>query len=177
MKSAWLRATISRRSSAWTSSTRSRSRRSRRSDSTGRRRLAVGWAFQLDRISFRVREVDRATVALGAVAIADWTNSSVVPLQVGDDRFLIERFDAKAEMVEVETACLRGGETSFLRYDKIEHAIPDAKMRHRKLGSVRDMFGAQHVAVKSAHGIDVPDSQNEVVDVANLNLCHCASSR
>src|SRR5947208_2456791 len=49
-------------------------------------------------------------------------------------------------------------------------------MRHGELGSIRNMFRAQHVTVKSAHGIDVPDPQNQVVDLANLNLCHFASS-
>src|SRR5205814_5288107 len=88
----------------------------------------------------------------------------------------IERLDAKAEMVEIETACGRCRKAAFLRFDQVEHAIADAKMRHGELGSIRNMFCAQHVTVKSAHGIDVPDPQNQVVDLANLNLCHFASS-
>src|SRR5205085_331073 len=120
MKRAWRRATKSRRWSGSTSSTRSRKKPSKRSNSLGRwRRLAVGGAFQLDGVAFRIGEVDRHAVALGAVAIADRADGDVVLLQVGDDRFLVERLDAKAEVIEVEAAGLRRAEAPFLRFDEI----------------------------------------------------------
>jgi hypothetical protein len=92
----------------------------RTAGSTGRRRPAIGRSFQLDRISLRVREVDRDTVALRAVALANRAKGNVMPLQVSDDRFLIERFDAKAKMVEVETARRRRGNASLVHFDEVD---------------------------------------------------------
>ena len=144
--------------------------------SSGRRRLAVGRSFQLDRISFRIGEVDRNAVALRAVAIANRTDGNVMPLQVRDDRFLIERFDAKAEMVEVKAACPGAGRPRLSASTRSSMHSPTRRCDIGELGSIGHVFRAQHVTVKSAHGVDVPDSQNQVVDVANLNLCHFASS-
>src|SRR5688572_16979448 len=173
MKSAWPRATRSRCWLGSMSSTGSRKKPSRRSDSLRRwRRFAVRWAFQLDRVAFGVRKVNRRPVALRAVALPHRADGDVMPLQVSDDRLLVERLDAKAEMVEVEAAGLGRGEAAFMRFDEIQHASADAQMGHGEVGPVGDVLRAQHVAVEGAHGIDVAHAQDEVVDVSNLDRCH-----
>ena len=56
--------------------------------------------------------------------------------------------------------------------DQVEHAIADAQMRHGEARPVGDVFRAEHVAIEGAHHIDVADAQNQVVDIANPDLCH-----
>src|SRR5581483_878405 len=131
----------------------------------------------LHRVAFRIGEVDGNAIALRAITIADWAEGDVMPLQVSDDRFLVERLDAETEMVEVETAGVRRREAALADFDEVEHAFADAQMRHRELRSIADMLRAQHVAVETAHGVDVADSQNQVVDLANLDRDHRAYPR
>src|SRR3954467_373503 len=78
---------------------------------TGRRRLAVGRAFELDDIALRISEVNRDAVALGAKARPDVAHGHAVLPEMRGDRMLVERLDAQAQVIHVATFVARSDAT------------------------------------------------------------------
>jgi hypothetical protein len=79
-----------------------------------------------------------------------------------DDRVLVERLDAKAEVIHV-AALPRVG------FHKIDHGVAHPQVGHAELGTVGNMGGAEDIAIEAAHRIDVLHAQDNVVDTADLD--------
>ena len=133
-----------------------------------RYRLAIRRPLQLDGVALGIGEVDRDAVALGAEAGPDLADGDTVMLEVGDDRVLVEGFDAQAKVVHVAALGARSSASGLAQgamdFDQIDEQGAHAQVRHAELGAVRDVRCAEDFAVEAAHGVDIPDAQDDVIN-------------
>src|SRR6185436_12720013 len=156
-----------------------------------RKRLLVLWGWGLrarvrrplefHRVALGVGEVDRDAAALGAETVPDVADGDAVLLQVGDDGLLVERLDAKAEVIHVAALAAGGGAAGLaeraVHRDEVDHARADAQVGHAEFGSIGDEARAEDVAVEARHRLDVAHAQDDVVDAADVDHSRPTSAR
>jgi hypothetical protein len=90
---------------------------------------------------------------------------------VGDDRLLIKRLHAQAEMIHVAPfpagRRAAGPAERAADFHEVDHGVAHAQMRHAELGSIGDVARAEHLAVELTHALDVAYAQHDVIDATD----------
>ena len=91
---------------------------------------------------------------------------------MGDDRILVERLDAKAQVIHVAPFVAGSGAALLAQRprnrNQVDHRCARAQVRHAELGTVGNMVRAEYVAIKPRHRSDVAHSQNDVIYFAQV---------
>src|SRR5688572_22142506 len=125
----------------------------------------VPWRpLQLDDIAFRIADVERWSLALGAIARARLANLDSLRRQIGTDLCLVIAVKRDAEMIEVAPFLARRGAThsAKLAVDRheIDQGLSGAHLRQSDLGLLALHRATEDIAVEPHHAVAVAHPQD-----------------
>lgn len=135
--------------------------------------VGVGRSLELDRIAVRILGVDGRALTLGTVAPLDRSRLDAMGCQMADDLLRIEGINAQADVIHV-VAVGTGGRATVAAHlaidrDKIDQRRPGAQLIEPELLETALKGTAQDITVKAQGHFDVADTQDNMIDGADLN--------
>src|SRR5262245_32083922 len=128
-----------------------------------------GRAFELDDIVLGVVNVDGRALAVGTVAGRDLADPRAVGAQVRDDRLLVERLHAQAEMVDVPALLARRGAAfpaeRAVDWNEVDEGVSGAQVHKAEVIPSPLDRAAERIAVEVDHPLQLAHADDDVVDV------------
>jgi hypothetical protein len=135
--------------------------------------LSVGRAFQFDRVSFRVTDVNRRAVPFGTVIVLRVSDFDSESGEVSANLFDVEWIDLQAEMIHIAPFILRRraallSEQAFDR-NQIDERLARPQMHQAEIISAFIDGAPERVAIKANHPFKVARANDNVIESFNMN--------